>query len=45
MSNDPSGVLVAFNPDVGMRLSAKGQAGGQAETRAKFDYIIVGLNV
>jgi hypothetical protein len=45
MSNDPSGVFIAFNPDVGMRLSGKGQAGGQAETRAKFDYIIVGLNV
>jgi hypothetical protein len=45
MSNDSSGLLIAFNPDVGMRLSGKGQAGGYAKTRAKFDYIIVGLNV
>jgi hypothetical protein len=43
ISNDPSGVFIAFNPDVGMRLSGKGQAGGYAETRAKFDYIIVGF--
>ena len=45
MSNDPSGLFIAFNPDVGMRLSGKGQAGSYPETWAKFDYIIVGLNV
>ena len=45
ISNDPSGVFIVFNPDVGMRLSGNGQAGGYPKTRAKFDYIIVGLNV
>ena len=44
MSNDPSGVFIAFNLDVECG-SGKGQACGYPETRGKFDYIIVGLNV
>ena len=39
-SHNSGGVFIAFNPDVGMRLSGKGQAGGYAETGTKFDYII-----
>ena len=44
-SNNSGGVFITFNPDIGMRISRKGEAGGYADTGAKFDYIIVGLDV
>ena len=44
-SNNSGGVFITLNPDLGMRISRKGEAGDYAETGAKFDYIIAGLDV